>query len=98
MIDAESADDRDQERAWGLNLLFTRLLPANKCLLQHVFRVRHATYHAVGDGKEQTSVLVKRGQADRRARIRVSSFGTTGSLFWFARQYFFPFDLRHFHE
>src|ERR1700716_2143995 len=92
MVDAESADDRDEKRSWELDVLFTRLLPANKSLLQHIFRVRNAADHAIGDGKEQTSVLIKSGKQNRLPSIRLSLFARTRGLFSFAHRYTFRFD------
>jgi pimeloyl-ACP methyl ester carboxylesterase len=45
--------------------LQVRLLPANECILQHVFRVGDGSQHPVSDREEQAPVLV-----ERRQRIR----------------------------
>jgi pimeloyl-ACP methyl ester carboxylesterase len=65
VIDAQPADDRDEERLGRSNLVARRLLPANECILQHVFRVGDGSQHPVSDREEQAPVLV-----ERRQRIR----------------------------
>jgi hypothetical protein len=44
------------------NLVARRLLPANECILQHVFRVGDGSKHPVSDRKKQAPVLVERRQ------------------------------------
>ena len=69
MVDAQAADDGYQERTRRANLLVAGLLPADECLLQHVFGIGYAPQHAVCDGEEEAAVLVERREPDLNFRI-----------------------------
>ena len=62
MVDAETSDDRYQERFGGFDLNLG-LLPTNKSFLQQVFRIRGTSQHPVRDGKQQGLMLIKGFQA-----------------------------------
>ena len=74
VVDAQPADDRDEESSRRANLFVAGLLPTHESLLQHVFRISHAPQHSVCNRKEQTPVLIEYCQLDRN--------------FWIVRQHF----------
>jgi hypothetical protein len=59
LIDAQPTDGCNEKRLRRSNVVSKRLLPANKRVLQNVFRVRNCAHHAVCDGEEQAPVLVE---------------------------------------
>ena len=72
VIDAQPADDRDEERLGRTNLVARRLLPADEGILQHVFCVGDGSQHPIGDGEEEAPVLAERRQRARSLRLRSS--------------------------
>ena len=59
VVDAEAADDGDEKRLRRSNVRLGRALPADERVLQRVFRIGHASQHAVRDRKEETAMMLE---------------------------------------
>src|SRR5258705_10824531 len=59
MVDAETRDNRGEPRLGRLDFARLNFLPAEKRLLHHVFRIRRAAEHPVGDAKKELAVLLE---------------------------------------
>jgi hypothetical protein len=55
-----------------LDLFSRSLLPSDKGFLNHVFGIRNAAEHSIGDGEQKRSVLIKCGKS-RSQEIREES-------------------------
>ena len=57
MVDAETCHNGDEPCLSGLNFGGIMFLPAQERLLHHVFGIRHAAEHPVGDAKKEMAVF-----------------------------------------
>jgi hypothetical protein len=65
MIDAQAADDRDEERLRRPHLGLGRALPSDERVLEHVLRVGDAAEHAVRNRKQQAAMPLERRRPGR---------------------------------
>jgi len=59
MVNTKPADHRNQKSPRGSDFLLRCPLPSDKGFLQHVFCIRNASQHPIGNREEQSSILIE---------------------------------------